>query len=119
MSEILDKLERQTEESDRRFIEFEEKRMKSEAENEERRAAREEDQMMRMQQLFMQQMQQMMVMFTGYGPPPFPYPPVPVTSITPGPVTLPSRQGQPSQLPTSSHASQQDESPVTTTSNSN
>ena len=73
--------------------------MKTEAENEERRAAREEDRMMRMQQMFMQQMQQMMMMFTGYGPPSFPYPPVSIaTSLSQPSTPVPTpRQGQPSQ----------------------
>ena len=99
ISEVLAQLERQTQESDRRFFEFEEKRMKTEAENEERRAAREEDRMMRMQQMFMQQMQQMMMMFTGYGPPSFPYPPVSIaTSLSQPSTPVPTpRQGQPSQ----------------------
>ena len=96
ISEVMEQLQRQTQESDRRFIEFEEKRMKVEAENEERRAALEEDRMMRMQQLFMQQMQQMMMMFTGYGPPPFPYPPVSMPTSLSQPST--PRKGQPSQL---------------------
>ena len=74
IAEVLEQLERQTKESDRRFFEFEEKRMKPEAERQDRRASREEEHMMRMQQLFMQQMQQMM-MFSSYGPPPFAYPP--------------------------------------------
>ena len=83
----------QTQESDRRFIEYEETRMKAEAENEERRAAQ-EDRMMRLQQ-----MQQMMIMFTGYGPPSFLYPPVSIATSPSQPSTpVPTpRQGQPSQ----------------------
>ena len=91
-------MERQTQESCRRLIEVEEKRMKAEAENEERREAQ-EDRMMRMQQMFMQQMQQMMMMFTGYGPPSFPSPPLSIATSLSQPTTpVPTpRQGQPSQ----------------------
>ena len=49
--------------------------------------------------MFMQQMQQMMMMFTGYGPPSFPYPPVSI-AISLGQPSTPMqtpRQGQLSQ----------------------
>ena len=74
--------------------------MKAEAENEERRAAREEDCMMRMEQMFMQQMQQMMMMFTGCGPPLFPYTEVSIaTSLSQPSTPVPTpRQEQPLQL---------------------
>lgn len=113
MAEVLETLERQTEESDRRFLEFKEKRLKSEAEIEERRAAREEAHMMRMQQLFMQQMQQMMMVFAGYGPPPIPYPtaPAPVSGSVPSSQPVTPRQGQPSQLSFTGSTPQQEESP--------
>ena len=39
IAEVLEHLERQTKDSDRRFFEFEEKRMKAEAEREDRRAS--------------------------------------------------------------------------------
>ena len=98
IAEVLEQLERQTKESDRRFFEFEGKRMKAEAEREDRRASREEEHMMRMQQLFMQQMQQMM-MFSSYGPPPFAYPPVSRSATLSQPSTSAPvpRQGEPSQ----------------------
>ena len=92
-------MERQTQESDRRLIEVEEKRMKAEVENEERKEAQ-EDRIMRMQQMFMQQMQpQMMMMFTGYGPPSFPSPPMSIaTSLSQPSTPVPTpRQGQPTQ----------------------
>ena len=84
---IMSKFDRQTAESDERFLAFEEKRMKLEAEMEERRRVREEEQMMRMQQMFAQQMQQMMLALTGY-PPPFPQ--YPTSSCTQPPVPDPS-----------------------------
>ena len=75
IAEVLEQLERQTKESDKRFFEFEEKRMQAEGECEDRRASRQEGHMMRTQQLFMQQMQEMM-MFSSNAPPPFAYLPV-------------------------------------------
>ena len=68
VSNIMTEFSMQTTESDKRFFDFEEKRMKLEMEMEERRRVREEEQTLRMQQMFAQQMQQMMAMMTGYPP---------------------------------------------------
>ena len=84
---IMSKFDRQTAESDERFLAFEEKRMTLEAEMEERRRVHEEEQMMRMQQMFAQQMQQMMLALTGYHPP---FPQYSTSSCTQPPAPDPS-----------------------------
>ena len=69
--EMMKEITKQGEEAEKRFHEFEEKRMKLEAKLEEQRRKREDDHELRMQQMFMRSLQQMMCAAAGSFQPPF------------------------------------------------
>jgi len=81
--EIMKEITKQGEEAEKRFYEFEEKRMKLEAKLEEQRRKREDDHELRMQEMFMKSLQQIMCTTVGsfqspFAPPysgPLQYPP--------------------------------------------
>lgn len=78
MCEVLEHLERQSQESHRRYMEFEERMRASEREYEEKRRKEDYEYLMSMQQMFTQQLQQMLFVMSGYPVPPGPSYPHPV-----------------------------------------
>lgn len=69
--EMMKEITKQGEEAEKRFFEFEEKRMKLEAKLEEQRGKREDDHELRMQEMFMKSLQQMMCTIVPSFQPPF------------------------------------------------
>ena len=69
--EMMKEITKQGEEAEKRFFEFEEKRMKLEAKLEEQRRKREDDHELRMQEMFMKSLQQMMCTIVPSFQPPY------------------------------------------------